>query len=426
MAIHKHRWLVVATFFFFILLHQADKLLIGPLTTPIMETFGINEAEMGMVFSGAIVIGALFYPLWGILFDMFNRTKLLALASFIWGATTWLSALAKTYPLFLVSRASTGIDDSCYPGIYNTVADYFKPKERGKINGILGLAQPMGYLLGMVLGIFLLTLIGWRNIFIITGAVGILLSFVIYFFLKEPARGGTEPDFDETGAVSSVKFNWAAVGKLVKKPTLMALYGDSFFGVIPWQVITFWFFRYLETERGYAPERMFIVMVIVVLVLSAGYPIGGAIGDRLFHHWNRGRLIVSAAGILLGTVFLAIAITTPNSQTLIFEISLGLAALFMPMANPNGVATMYDITEPEVRSTAQSINNFLEQIGSAFAPALAGFIAVNATLGTAIFGICTAAWTICFIFAVVALICVPRDISKLRAVMRDRVSAAAI
>jgi MFS family permease len=168
---------------------------------------------------------------------------------------------------------------------------------------------------------------------------------------------------------------------------------------------------------------MFVVMVIVVLILSAGYPIGGAIGDRLFHHWKRGRLIVSATGILLGTVFLAIAITTPNSQTLIFEVSLGMAALFMPMANPNAVATMYDITEPEVRSTAQSINNFLEQIGSAFAPAMAGFIAVNASLGIAIFGICTGAWTICFIFAVVALICVPRDIGKLRATLRERVSA---
>jgi len=423
MQIHRHRWLVVGTFFFFILLHQADKLLIGPLTTPIMETFGIDEAEMGLVFSGAIVVGAIFYPLWGFLFDMFSRTKLLALASFIWGSTTWISALARTYPLFLISRASTGIDDSCYPGIYNTVADYFEPKERGKVNGILGLAQPMGYLVGMVLGIFLLTLIGWRNIFIVTGAVGILLSFVIFFFLKEPARGGTEPEFVEAGSVSTVKFNWKAVGKLVKKPTLMALYVDSFFGVIPWQVITFWFFRYLETERGYAPERMFLVMVIVVLVLSAGYPIGGAIGDRLFHRWPRGRLIVSATGILLGTVFLAVALMTPNAQSIFFEISLGLAALFMPMANPNGVATIYDITEPEVRSTAQSINNFLEQIGSAFAPALAGFIAVNASLGTAIFGICTSAWTICFIFAVVALIFVPRDIKNLRSELRSRVSA---
>jgi len=422
MQVSRHRWLVVATFFFFILLHQADKLLIGPLTTPIMETFGIDEAQMGMVFSGAIIVGAIFYPLWGFLFDMFSRTKLLSLASFIWGSTTWISALAGTYPIFLISRASTGIDDSCYPGIYNTVADYFKPNERGKVNGILGLGQPLGYLLGMVLGIFLLTLIGWRNIFIVTGALGIVLSFVIFFFIREPPRGGTEPEFAGANNVPKVSFNWTAVGKLLKKRTLLAIFAESFFGVIPWQVITFWFFRYLEVERGYAPERMFLVMVIVVLVLAAGYPLGGMLGDRLFRRTKRGRLLVSATGILLGTIFLALAITTPNSQTIFFEITLGLAALFMPLAAPNGIATIYDVTEPEVRSTAQSMMNFLEQVGSALAPAIAGFIAVRASLGIAILGICTGAWTICLIFSVIAILVVPKDIDTLRGEMQSRTS----
>ncbi len=43
----KYRWYVLAVFFAFMLLHQSDRLLIAPLTTPIMETFGINEAQMG-------------------------------------------------------------------------------------------------------------------------------------------------------------------------------------------------------------------------------------------------------------------------------------------------------------------------------------------------------------------------------------------
>ena len=42
-ASSKYRWVVVAIFFLFMLLHQSDKLLIGPLTTPIMETFDIDE-----------------------------------------------------------------------------------------------------------------------------------------------------------------------------------------------------------------------------------------------------------------------------------------------------------------------------------------------------------------------------------------------
>ena len=33
----RRRWVVVSVLFLFMLLHQTDKLLIGPLTTPIME-----------------------------------------------------------------------------------------------------------------------------------------------------------------------------------------------------------------------------------------------------------------------------------------------------------------------------------------------------------------------------------------------------
>jgi predicted MFS family arabinose efflux permease len=418
----RYRWFVVSTFLVFILLHQADKLLIGPLTTPIMETFGIDEAQMGLVFSGAILVGAICYPLWGLLFDLFRRTRLLALASLIWGSTTWLSAIARSFPFFLATRASTGIDDSCYPGIYNTVADYFEPRKRGRVNGILGLGQPAGYLLGMAIAIFLGASLGWRNVFFITGGVGVVLSAVIFFLVREPARGGSEPEIAASEHKVEFRFSWKTAFGLLKKRSLILLFFNGFFGVFPWQVITFWFFRFLEKERGYASGRMFIFMVVVVLVLAAGYPLGGALGDLLFKRTKRGRLVVSCTGILIGAVLLAAAITRPLSQPIAFEVLVGLAALFMPLAAANAIATIYDVTEPEVRSTANSMLSFMEQIGSATAPAIAGFIAVRASLGTAILGICTSAWAVCFVFMVLAAIFVPRDIVTLRGELKARAS----
>ena len=65
-----------------------------------METFNIDEVQMGAVFTGALIVGAVMYPLWGYLYDRFARAKLLALASMIWGATTWISAIAPNYKSF--------------------------------------------------------------------------------------------------------------------------------------------------------------------------------------------------------------------------------------------------------------------------------------------------------------------------------------
>jgi MFS family permease len=293
------------------LLHQADKLLIGPLTTPIMETFHINEAQMGAVFTGALIVGALFYPLWGYLYDRYARSRLLAAASFIWGSTTWLSAIAPTYPAFLATRASTGIDDSSYPSLYSLISDYFGPHVRGKIYGLLELTMPLGYLLGVILALGLRDVMGWRGVFYITGTLGALLAVLIFFGVREAPRGKSEPELADLEEIGIYRFDWKIARDLFRKCSLRLLFIQGFFGVFPRNVITYWFFRYLETERGYSPDAVLTTMVVAVLVLAAGYPVGGAVGDFFFKRTPRGRLIVCTTAVLLGAILLMVTLSVP-------------------------------------------------------------------------------------------------------------------
>lgn len=416
----RYRWFVVGVFFIFMLLHQADKLLIGPLTTPIMEQFNIDEAQMGLVFSGAILVGAIFYPLWGYLFDRFSRAKLLALASFIWGSTTWISAVARTFPVFLGSRASTGIDDSSYPGIYSLLSDYFAPKIRGKVYGLLQIAQPLGYMAGMLLALLFVDKIGWQGIFYLTGSLGIVLSVVIFFGVKDVPRGRAEPEMENIEASTRYKFSWRTARELFKKKSLLFLFAQGFTGVFPWQVITFWFFRYLETERQFSENQVLITMVISILFLAAGYPIGGMLGDFFFKRNPRGRLIVSAFGILAGAIMLAISLSIPLENTLLFTISMAFTAIFIPFASPNVLSTIFDVTLPEVRSTSNAIQYLIEQGGSAVAPALAGIIAVQFNLQSAILYISVGGWLLCFLFILGSIHFLPKDLQTLREEMAER------
>lgn len=416
----RYRWFVVGVFFIFMLLHQADKLLIGPLTTPIMEQFDIDEAQMGLVFSGAILVGAIFYPLWGYLFDRFSRAKLLALASFIWGSTTWISAIARTFPVFLGSRASTGIDDSSYPGIYSLLSDYFAPKIRGKVYGLLQIAQPLGYMAGMLLALLFVDKIGWQGIFYLTGSLGIVLSIVIFFGIKDVPRGKAEPEMENIEPTTRYKFSWQAARELFKKKSLLFLFAQGFTGVFPWQVITFWFFRYLETERQFSESQVLITMVISILFLAAGYPIGGILGDYFFKRNPRGRLMVSAFGILAGAIMLAVSLSIPLENPLLFTISMAITAIFIPFASPNVLSTVFDVTLPEVRSTSNAIQYLIEQGGSAVAPALAGIIAVQYNLHTAILYISVGAWLLCFLFILGSIYFLPKDLHMLREQMSER------
>jgi MFS family permease len=418
----RHRWFIVIVFFIFILLHQSDKLLIGPLTTPIMETFGINEEQMGAVFTGALLVGALLFPLWGYLYDRFSRSRLLALASFIWGSTTWVSAIAPTFPSFLVTRASTGIDDSSYPGIYSLISDYFGPAVRGRIYGLLQIAQPLGYMAGLLLATMLGGMIGWRSVFYITGSLGLLLAVVIFFGVKEPARGQSEPELAELAQVGVYRFDKKIALGLFRKRSLIFLYLQGFVGVFPWNVITYWFFRYLETERGYSSDEVLITMAPAILVLAGGYFVGGALGDAAFKRTPRGRVIVAMVGVLTGAILMYFTLNIPAEQKSLFQVMLMATALFIPFASANVISTVYDITLPEVRSTALAVQYFIEQGGAALAPLLAGTLTARlfGTLEPSILLICITSWLLGAAFLIATAYLVPEDINTLREQMRQR------
>ncbi len=419
---------VVIVFFLFTFLHQTDKLLIGSLQIPVSDTFHLNDLQWGFVNSGALLVGTILYPVWGYLCDRYARAKLLALASFIWGATTWLSSIVRTYPAFLTTRASTGIDDSSYPGLYSLVADYFGPKVRGKVYGILQVPQPLGYLVGMVLALMIAPMLngkvfhleGWRTIFLITGSLGIIMAVVIYFGIKDMPRGKAEPEFEGMQEVGQFRFSWKEAKEIFKKKTLWFVFLQGFAGVFPWNVITYFFVGYLLTERGYDNNSVLFVMGPVILILSLGYFVGGALGDWLFKRTKKGRIIVSSAGVLLGAIFLVLALTTPVESRTTFFVFMSLTALFMPFSSPNVLSTIFDITAPEVRSTAQSVEYFIENSGAALAPVIAGAIALSTTKQTAILSICTITWVLCFFLYLGALFFIDGDVKNLRSQMAAR------
>ncbi|HKZ43528.1 MAG TPA: MFS transporter [Anaerolineales bacterium] len=421
---------VIVIFFFFIFLHQTDKLLIGSLQVPISESFHLNDLQWGLVNSGALIVGTLLFPIWGYLYDRFARAKLLALASLIWGATTWLSSIVRTYPQFLGTRASTGIDDSSYPGLYSLVADYYPPKVRGKVYGILQVPQPLGYLAGMILALMvapmlngkLFNLEGWRSIFLITGFLGIIMAILIFLFVKDVPRGKSEPEFEDVSEIGQFKFSWAEVKNIFRKKTMWFIFLQGFAGVFPWNVITYFFVGYLQTERGYDSNSVLFVMGPVILILSLGYFLGGSLGDWLFKRTKKGRIIISSIGVILGAIFLMMALLTPVDQKTTFFIWMALTAIFMPFSSPNVLSTIFDITAPEVRSTAQSVEYFIENSGAALAPIIAGAVALATTKQTAILYLSVAAWGLCFLLYLGALFFIDGDIKSLRDQMAERAS----
>jgi MFS family permease len=305
--------------------------------------------------------------------------------------------------------------------MYTLIADYFGPSLRGKIYGILQLAQPIGYLIGMILALMVAPAIGgWRSVFYITGSLGLVIALLIFFFVREMPRGKAEPEFENMAEMQTFKFSWEEARHIFQKKTMWFIFLQGFAGVFPWNVITFFFFAYLEKERGYDANSILMTMAPVILILAGGYFLGGALGDAAFKRTYKGRIVVSSIGVLMGALFIYLAITTPIEARNQFFVFMCLTAIFMPLSSANVIATVYDVTVPEVRSTAQAVEYFVENTGAAFAPILTGLIADAIDLKTAILLICTVAWGLCFFFYLGAIFTIDKDSHDLRAQLAER------
>jgi MFS family permease len=263
-------------------------------------------------------------------------------------------------------------------------------------------------------------MLGWRAVFYITGSLGLVLAIVIFFGVKEAPRGSSEPEMADLEQVGVYKFNRQIALGLFRKRSLLLLFAQGFVGVFPWQVITFWFFRYLEVERFYDSQAVLTTMAPAILVLAAGYFVGGALGDRLFQRMQRGRLIVSISGVLTGAILFTITLSVPIDNQTLFLVLMMVTALFIPFASANVISTVYDVTLPEVRSTALAIQYFFEFGGAALAPLMAGFIARSYSLHIALLTICVTAWALTVILLSFTAYLVPRDIKTLRDQMQER------
>jgi MFS family permease len=125
-------------------------------------------------------------------------------------------------------------------------------------------------------------------------------------------------------------------------------------------------------------------------------------------------------GVLTGAVLLTITLSVPIQNQGLFLFMLALTALFIPFAAPNVISTVYDVTLPEVRSTALSVQYLIESSGAALAPGIAGLIADQSSLRVAFLLICVSTWLLCGVFFALVARRVPADVEVLRAQMRQR------
>ena len=415
----KRRWIAVLIFFFFLLFNQFDAFLLEPVANQIFTTWNISSIQLKPITTISLVLGIISFIVWGWLYDKYNRKQLLILACILWAINSWLLGISPTFGTFAISYIISIVDNASFSGVFSIISDYFRPRNRGKVIGLLYISCPTAYFTGNVLVNIMAIEINWLWVLCGVGLVASILAALINYCVPEPRRGGGEPalkDVEITGVYLKDRERFKG---FIKQRGLILLSLIGFFTTIPWTAITGWMVSFLQDVQGFPVTDIIQILFPALTALTLGFPIGGLFGDYLTRFSIRGRAMVSLLSVGLSILLLLIVFHTDSANIGVILLFVFLA-FFISFEKPNSVAMVFDITLPEIRSEAVSILMLHQFLGTLTGSSLVRHLLQWMDLRSALLFVCLGAWGISLLLLICLFMCLPGEVEELRKHMAYR------
>ncbi len=219
----------------------------------IVAELGASLFTMVWIVIGYSLVTASILLNFGRLADIFGRVKLYTIGFTIFTFGSVLCSIAQTGEQLVVFRIVQAIGAAfLFSNSVAILTDAFPSNERGKALGINQIAIVLGSVLGLVLGGFLTSYLGWRSIFWINIPIGIIGIISSYKNLKE------------LGSIKKEKIDW--LGNISFASGLfLVLAGITFssFGIVS---------NYIDIYLLILGVVLIIVFVFIEKFISKDYP----------------------------------------------------------------------------------------------------------------------------------------------------------
>lgn len=327
----------------------------------IAASFGLDQIQMGYVFSLG-VFGMLFGAFFGgRIADYLGQKKVLMLSVTIFGLFMSLTAIAPSIEVLYAARFFTGLGlGAAMPTMISVVGDEATEANRGKLNSLMYCGLPVGaiFVAGLAM---LLPEIQWQTLFLIGGLTPLALIPLMAFILKDKPKVNAEVPVsgEAVPGMAEVLF------KQRQYKNTVPLWVGFFFTLMINYILISWLPNLL-IEQGLQKQQAFLVMLVfqvgaVIGTLSLGYLL-----DRL-KLWQMATIIYSGLFVALVLLF-----TTTSIPLLI------LAGVMGGIFSTGGQSILYGIS-PIFYSGAGKVTGVgsaisLGRLGAMTGPLLTGKI----------------------------------------------------
>ncbi len=387
------RYRIIVLIFLITSINYADRATFSVAGSKAAGELGLSTIQTGFILSAFAWSYVLAQIPGGALLDKFGTKRIYTGAIALWSLFTALQGLAgwiqiiPTIAMLFALRFLVGLAEApSFPGNARLVAAWFPARERGTASAIFNSAQYFSLVVFAPLMGWLTHSFGWRSVFGVMGALGLIAALVFAIFIHGPTRHPSVNEqerklIEEGGGLVELEerrpgpsgFTRDNLRQLLAHRMMLGIYlGQYCINVLTYFFVT-WFPIYLVKERGLNIMEAGFAAAAPALFGFVGGVAGGIFSDRLLKRTGSldyARKVPIVVGMLLASLIIA-CVFARSEWVVILLMSI---AFFGKGVASLGWAVMADVAPRQLAGLSGGVFNMFGNIAGIVTPIAVGYI----------------------------------------------------
>ena len=397
----RYRWFVAALFFVIYTIAAADRANLGVALPFLRKEFPMSNSEAGGLVSLFLIAYAVAQLPSAWLLSRFGVRKVFSVSMILTSAATALTGLVSSLAALKICRLGLGLAEGPLPiGVTTTINHWFPSKEKGTASGIFLSAVKFGPVLTPIIGAAIVSIWGWKEIFIFFAIPGILLSVVWFFAVANkpsesrfvnPGELAIISERTVGGDATATEATSAAMPRLdrfirTREEPMLETTGSVFRSWNIWgcalgycfqlgisSVLLAWIPTYLMTVKHFSVMGMGFVAAAPWVGAVIGNILGGLLSDRVLGKRRKPGMLISAAA----TAVMMYALISSPADPLLYGILLFTTGVMLSIGYSAYMVYPMQFVAKQKFPVANAIVNMGGQLGGAATPFITGLLLDN-------------------------------------------------
>ncbi|GAA4933949.1 MFS transporter [Algibacter agarivorans] len=394
----RKRYSILFLVFVTVVINYLDRSNISIAAFAMRDELGLSTVQMGIIFSAFAWTYSILQIPGGIMVDKVKARILYPVILVFWSIATLIQGFISSLSAFIGLRAAIGLFETpSYPLNNKIVTSWFPEKERASAIAVYTSGQFIGLAFLTPVLVLIQDALGWRGLFIVSGAIGIVWAFIWYIFYRDPKKhkkvnqeeltyikegGGLVEDHSEEK--EQQQFTFDDLKHAFKYRKLWGVYIGQFCTGSLFVFFLTWFPTYLVEFRGLDFIKSGFLASLPFLAAFVGVLLSGFTSDFLVRKGYTNE-ISRKTPVLIGMI-LSMSIIGANYTDSTFLIILFLSIAFLGNGLSSITWVFISLLAPKrLIGLIGGTFNFIGGLSAVITPVVIGFLVEDGDFEPALF-----------------------------------------